>query len=111
MADTREDFRNTLAERFDGAAIRDQDLRIALAVGDWRPLGCSLSHGRLVFDDATTPEATFHFDSAGTALGLLCGSGDAMEAFMEGRLRSDGGLTWLFVLLAAFRGAPLEIPP
>ena len=109
--DAREEFRNTLATRFDGATIADQDLRIALAVGDWPPLACALGHAGLVFDDALVPEATFFFDSAETALELLCGDGDVMQAFMEERFRSDGGLTWVFVLLSAFRGVPLEVPP
>ncbi len=109
--DAREEFRNTLATRFDGAAIADQDLRIALTVGDWPPLKCSVSGARLDFDDALVPEATFFFDSPATALDLLCGDGDVMDAFMEERFRSDGGLTWVFVLLSAFRGVPLEVPP
>ena len=111
MDATRDELRDTLAARFDGSAVPGQDVRIALAVGDRRPLVCVIDDEGLVFDDAATPEATFFFDSAATALDLLCGDGDVMQAFMDERFRSDGGLPLVFVLLSAFRGVPLEVPP
>lgn len=111
MPDGRDELRDTLAQRFDGAALAGQDVRIALAVAGWLPLVCSISEAGLVFDDTVVPEATFYFDSAQTALALLCGDGDVMEAFMEERFRSDGSLTLVFMLLSVFRGIPLDVPP
>ena len=111
MQDSRRRFRDTLATRFDGSGVAGHDVRIALSVGDWPPLVCSIGAAPLVFDDALIPEATFFFDSPETALGLLCGDGDIMDAFMEERFRSDGSLTLVFLLLSVFRGVPLEVPP
>lgn len=107
----RDELRDTLAQRFDGSALAGHDVRIALAVDGWRPLVCSISDAGLAFDDDLVPEATFFFDSARTALGLLCGDADIMDAFMEERFRSDGSITLVFVLLAVFRGIPLDVPP
>lgn len=111
MPDSRDELRDTLAERFDGSALAGHDVRIALAVDGWRPIVCSISDAGLAFDDDMVPEATFFFDSTQTALGLLCGDADVMDAFMEGRFRSDGSITLVFVLLSVFRGIPLEVPP
>lgn len=111
MTDDRDELRDTLAERFDGSVLDSHDLRVALAVDGWRPLVCSISPAGLAFDDTVVPEATFYFDSAQTALGLLCGDADVMDAFMEERFRSDGSITLVFVLLSVFRGIPLDVPP
>jgi len=111
VPDGRDELRDTLTRRFDGSALSAHDVRIALAVGGWRPLVCSISEAGLVFDDDAAAEATFFFDSAQTALALLCGDGDVMEAFMEERFRSDGSLTLVFLLLSVFRGIPLDVPP
>lgn len=111
MPDGRDQLRDALAERFDGSGLAGHDVRVALAVAGWRPLVCSISDAGLAFDDTVVPEATFYFDSAQTALALLCGDGDVMEAFMEERFRSDGSLTLVFLLLSVFRGVPLDVPP
>lgn len=111
MPDGRDEFRDTLARRFDESARSAHDVRIALAVGGWRPLVCSIGEAGLVFDDDAVAEATFFFDSAQTALDLLCGDADVMDAFMEERFRSDGSLTLVFLLLSVFRGIPLDVPP
>ncbi len=111
MPDGRDELRKTLAQRFDGSGLAGHDVRIALAVGGWPPLVCSISEAGPAFDDTVVPEATFFFDSAQTALALLCGDGDVMEAFMEERFRSDGSLTLVFPLLSVFRGIPLDVPP
>ncbi len=111
MPDGRNEFRDTLADRFDGSVLGGHDVRVALAVDGWRPLVCSISAAGLAFDDTVVPEAAFYFDSAQTALGLLCGDADVMDAFMEERFRSDGSITLVFVLLSVFRGIPLDVPP
>ena len=111
VEDERERLRDTLAASFDSAPAAGHDVQVGLAVGDARPLVCWIGHGELVFDDALTPEATFFFDTVETALALLCGDGDFMDAFMQGRFRSDGSLTLVFPLLSVFRGVRLEVPP
>ena len=111
MPDGRNALRDTLAERFDGAALDGHDVRIALAVAGWQPLVCSISPAGVAFDDTLVPEATFFFDSAQTARSLLCGDGDVMDAFLEERFRSDGSLTLVFMLLSVFRGIRLDVPP
>ena len=111
VPDGRDELRDTLTERFDASVLGGHDVRIALAVDGRPPLVCSISEAGLAFDDTVVPEATFFFDSTQTALALLCGNGDVMEAFMAERFRSDGSITLVFVLLSVFRGIPLDVPP
>lgn len=49
------------------------------------------------------PCVTMLFPDVGTALGLLEGSLDPMEAFLEGQLRSDGNLILALQLGGLFR--------
>lgn len=111
MEDERKRLRDTLAASYDSAQAAGHDVRVGLAVGNAPPLVCRIGRGEVVFDDALTPEATFSFDTVETALALLCGDGDFMDAFMQGRFRSDGSLTLVFLLLSVFRGVRLEVPP
>ena len=69
--------------------------------------------GRLDFsvDDAVEPDATFMFEDVDTAWSLLSGHGNAFEAFMAGRFRSDGYLMWAFALMAMFQSASLPETP
>lgn len=69
--------------------------------------------GRLDFAVAADrePDATFMFEDADTAWTLLSGQGDAFEAFMDGRFRSDGYLMWAFALMAMFRSTSLPPAP
>jgi putative sterol carrier protein len=59
----------------------------------------------------TRPDATFMFEDVDTAWALLSGRGDAFEAFMQGRFRSDGYLMWAFALMAMFQSASLPVSP
>ena len=113
VEDERKRLRDTLAASYDSAPAAGHDVKLGLVVGDARPLVYWIGRGELVFDDALTPEATFFFDTVETALALLCGDGDGdfMDAFMQGRFRSDGSLTLVFLLLSVFRGVRLEVPP
>jgi putative sterol carrier protein len=65
--------------------------------------------GELNFDllEGTRPDATFRFDDVDTAWALLSGQANAFEAFMQGRFRADGYLTWAFALIAMFQNASL----
>lgn len=49
------------------------------------------------------PSVTFLFDDLDTALGILSGDLDAMGAFMEGRVRTDGNLILALQLGLLFR--------
>ena len=59
--------------------------------------------------------ASFIFESAETAATILYGDGDFvtafMDAFMAGKVRSDGYLPFTFTLLGLFRpGWPMQTP-
>ncbi len=51
------------------------------------------------------------FEDVDTAWALLSGRGDAFDAFMEGRFKSDGYLMWAFALMAMFQSPSLPVTP
>ncbi|MDE0422146.1 MAG: hypothetical protein OXK76_14850 [Gammaproteobacteria bacterium] len=84
---------------------------IALAVGDTRLTAFALADGRVRFDADLKADVTFVFDSAATALGIVTGSEEPIDAFMDGRFRADGHLPLAFVLLGLFRPGVDAAPP
>ncbi len=101
-----------LEESFHPAAAAGLDAIFRLDVaGDG--LSFRVHDGRLDFsvDDAVEPDATFMFEDVDTAWSLLSGHGNAFEAFMAGRFRSDGYLMWAFALMAMFQSASLPETP
>jgi len=85
-----------------GAGSIDAIFRLAVGA---EALTFRVSHGNLDFVDSAQCDATFYFADIDTAQELLCGHGDAFEAFMQGRFRADGYLMWAFALMAMFRGS------
>ena len=106
------DFEAELKSRTREIANLGVHATIALAVGDTRLTAFALDGGSVRFDTALEADVTFVFDNAATALGIVTGSEDPMNAFMDGRFRADGHLPLAFVLLALFRpGADTAPPP
>ena len=58
-----------------------------------------------------TADATFTFDSADTAFGVLLGDANPLDAFLAGRFRTDGHLPLVFVVLGLFRAEYRGGPP
>jgi len=105
-------LRDHLQRSFNGAAAVHFDAIIELDVAGER-LRFAVRHGELQFTpaDDTPADATFLFADVDTAWSLLSGRGDAFQAFMDGRFRSDGHLMWAFALMAMFRSASLPEHP
>jgi putative sterol carrier protein len=101
-----------LQQNFQPAVAARVDAVFRLEAGG-ATLSFRVDHGRLCFDlpPGTRPDATFMFRDEQTAWALLTGQGDAFEAFMDGRFRSDGYLMWAFALMAMFRSASLPATP
>lgn len=98
-------FNRTAAREFDGTVVLEfqpeNDLpaeqRVVLKV----------DHGGLqarVASEPTPADITLYFHSTDEAAALLQGSANPVNAFMDGRFRSDGHLIWVFTVLSMFRG-------
>ena len=108
---SRARIKKELTERYHAPAAAGYDVNIGFSVGEMDALVCWMSGDGITFDDSLVPDVTFFFDSAGTALSLLGGSGDFVRAFMDGKFRADGYLTLAFLLFAVFKGdAPPSVP-
>ena len=84
------------------AAAIDATFRLAFETHN-EPLTFHVEHGSLEFVESERCDATFYFPDEDTALALLAGESDALEAFMDGRFRADGYLLWAFALIGMFR--------
>lgn len=106
-------LRERLATR--GAALHEHvDAVVALRDAERRHLATVVIEGgavRIEPAPAAATDATFTFDSAGTALGVLCGDADPLAAFSAGRFRADGHLPLVFVVLGIFRAEYRGGPP
>ena len=93
----------TLTERFNSAQAAQFDGAFCIDTGTAQ-IAFTVSHGELATAPADADvDLTLYFHSAQEALELLTGNGDVIQAFMDGRFRSDGYLIWVFTLLAMFR--------
>ena len=70
---------------------------------------CAIRQGVLTFPKPPAAELVLYFRCQDEAQALLAGSRDVVEAFMLGRIRSNGHLIWVFKVLAAFRGKPPQV--
>jgi len=78
------------------------DATIRLTIGE-EALIFRLAQGTLTFpSEPQLPDATFYFADTDIAWAVLSGQADPLNAFMEGRFRSDGYLLWTFALTAMF---------
>lgn len=63
---------------------------------------CSIRNGELLFPQINEAALVIYFDSAEHAQRLFSGIDNVVEAFMNGQLRSNGHLIWVFQTFAAF---------
>lgn len=109
-------LRAELERRAHAPAAAGLDLTIELRIGSEPPIGIALTDGDIRFaEPARESDATFCFDGPETAAAVLYEEGDFitafMEAFMAGKVRSDGNLPFTFTLLSLFRpGLHLPTP-
>ncbi|MXY51686.1 MAG: hypothetical protein F4Y86_04035 [Gammaproteobacteria bacterium] len=104
-----------LERRAQASATIGLDLTVELRVADDPRIGIALTDGSIRFGALAEPDASFVFDSRETAAAILYEEGDFitafMEAFMAGKVRSDGNLPFTFTLLSLFRpGLHLPTP-
>lgn len=109
-------LRPELETRLREAAPPELDLVLELRIGDELPIRVAFKDGKARFAPSVAKaDATFSFDSAETAAAILYGEGDFltafMDAFMAGKVRSDGNLPLTFTLLGLFRpGLRMQTP-
>ena len=109
-------LRPELESRLQEAAPPELDLVLALRIADESPIHVAIKDGKARFaSPAEQAHAIFCFDTAETAAAILYGDGDFvtafMNAFMAGKIRSDGHLPLTFTLLGLFRpGLRLQTP-
>ncbi len=63
---------------------------------------CDIRSGVLSFPQITNAELVLYFESQAQAQRLFRGQEDVMEAFLQGHIRSNGHLIWVFKTFAAF---------
>ncbi|MDE0693590.1 MAG: hypothetical protein OXI55_15280 [Gammaproteobacteria bacterium] len=108
-------LRSELERRAHASATIGLDFTVELHIAGTPPIGIALTNGSIHFGPLAKPDASFTFDSQETAAAILYEEGDFitafMEAFMAGKVRSDGNLPFTFTLLSLFRpGLHLRAP-
>lgn len=95
-----------LKNNFNGSVSQDLDAEIELRCGE-ESLFIAVREQTLLAHEGTNPanppEIVLFFDSLKLAYHLLDGTADPVIAFMNGRLRSDSNLVWVFQILNSFR--------
>lgn len=89
-----EEIRKRLRSAFDPAAASDLEVVYQFEFGDAEGYHLIISHGDLEVHagEHAHPSITLMFDRLDTARDVIAGPIDAMQAFMQGRIRSDGNL-------------------
>jgi len=109
---TLQDLANELRARFRPEAAVGVDMLIRLDMTDHEHLLLRVSDGELsVSDDSQPPDVTFRFSDLPTAVALIRGHANAIDAFMQGRFRSDGYLMMAFRLMEIFGSRSLPPTP
>lgn len=97
-------LQSALAARLNAPALTSLQGHICLQCGA-HALHFQIRGERLEWDAGEDePDVTFYFECPAHAFELLCGNGDVMADFMDGKFRSSGYLLWTFPLLTLFRG-------
>ena len=97
-------FNRAAAREFDGTVVlefrpesdRPAEQRVVLTVDH-----CDLK--ARIAEESTPADITLYFHSVDEAAALLQGKANPVNAFMDGRFRSDGHLVWVFTVLSMFR--------
>lgn len=105
MTASLDHIRQRLQQAFRDELAKELKRDYLLLIGAQHHLHLAIEHGRLEVRDEPCPEpsVTLMFPDLDVALGLLEGSLDPMQAFLEGQFRSDGNLILALQLLGLFR--------
>ena len=95
-----------LQNAFDPAAADDLEVVYQFDFGDAKGYHLIIEHRELQVraGQHSDPTLTLQFDRLDTARDVIAGPADTMQAFMEGRIRSDGNLLLAMRLGLLFPG-------
>ena len=107
-----DDLAAELYRRFRPDASAGIDMLVRLDVADRSHLLLNVRDGELtITNELLSPDVTFAFDTLATAMAIIRGESDAIEAFMSGRFRADGYLMMAFKLMELFGSSSLPPTP
>lgn len=107
-----EELEAELYQRFRPEAASGIDMLVRLDVADRTHLLLTVRDGALtISSDVRAPDVTFSFEDLATAMAIIRGESDAIEAFMNGRFRADGYLMMAFKLMELFGSRSLPPTP
>jgi putative sterol carrier protein len=107
-----DDLERELMQRFRPDAAAGLDMRVCLDVSDAPHLLLTVRDGSLQIDrQLCTPDVTFTFRDLATAIAIIRGECNAIEAFMRGEFRADGYLMMAFKLMELFGSRSLPPTP
>jgi len=94
-----------LTKGYNATAVGDIDLCCAIeseSTGQWVLL--QIDHGAMTLstDSKDTAEFTIYFSDEETAVGFFTGQSNAVELFLESKLKSSGYIVTTFRVLHAF---------
>ena len=104
------DLAKELEAHFSAEAAVECDIRIGIAIASDLICVFHVASRHLTRVDEPA-EVTFTFPDAETALSIAFGQEDPIEAFMQGRFRSDGHLLLVFLFLSLFTPGPRIVAP
>jgi putative sterol carrier protein len=109
---TPHELTNELHTRFRPEAAVGIDMIVRLDVSEHEHLLLRVADGVLTISDQSgPPDVTFRFADLPTTIALIRGQANAIDAFMQGRFRSDGYLMMAFKLMELFGSRSLPPTP
>jgi putative sterol carrier protein len=107
-----DDLERELIQRFRPDAAVGVDMLVRLDVTDAPHLLLAVHDGKLEIDrEIRAPDVTFTFRDLATAVAIIRGECNAIEAFMRGEFRADGYLMMAFKLMELFGSRSLPPTP
>lgn len=96
-------MRSFLENQFCSEKSGELDARVRMQWADGQ-ICFQIQGGAISFADDSDPELTIYFKDSEDAKGLISGKRDPVHAFMNGNLRANGHLIWVFQTMAALSG-------
>lgn len=96
-------MRSFLENQFCSEKSGELDARVRMQWADGQ-ICFQIQDGAISFAKDNDPELTIYFKDSAEAMGLISGKVDPVNAFMQGNLRANGHLIWVFQTMAALSG-------
>lgn len=102
-----------LERRFRPEVARGMEMRLRLKIPGEADLDLEVIDGALTIERGGNRDVdvTFYFDDARCAWELMTGRANAVDAFMQGKFRTDGYLLMTFKLMELFDSVSLPPTP